>query len=209
VLALVATAGMGDAIGHEQKIDGSEILAGLRLRWTRILLFSLVSLVTFGAFMGGGGALLFLILRRLHRQELLTSSFSALGMITITVGCAVWLLMPMAIRLLRADRTVPIPYRTRNLGTFLAIVACEASAVVGMTLQRAEASVQLDTQFEWLVLRAFNSVVANAPDVLLFVAIALLSQQSYEMAENGGGSRVRALFQTAMPMHFREKKETE
>lgn len=208
VVALMTTASMVDAINSEQKIDVRGILAGFSQRWGKILLFSFICLVTFGACVAGGGGLFTFVLYRVDRAELLTSHISTFGIVPILVGCATWVLMPMAIGRLRDDKAAPVPSKTRNLGAMTAIVATEATALLGVILWKAEASVQLDTRFEWSMLGAFNSVVANAPDVLLFVVIALLAAEHSHEVEGGGGSKVRALLQTAMPMHFRETKDS-
>jgi hypothetical protein len=209
VVALMTTAWMVDAINREQKTDVRGILAGVLQRWKRILLFTLLSLVAFGASMGGVGALLFFVLYLAHRPDLRTSHLSALGMSPVFVGCATWVLVPMAIRLLRADKTIVVAFRARNIGAITAILAVVAGALLDFFLWKAEGRVQLDMQFERWMLAAFNSVVANAPDVVLFVGIALLAADYSHEMDGGGVSKVRALLQAAMPMHFRETNNSE
>lgn len=208
VVAFMTTERMVDAINRKQKMDARGILAGLAQRWGRILLFSLLCLTTFGFFAVGAAALLLLILRLAHRPFLPVPPIFELGLLPIFVGCATWVLMPMAIRLLRADKTV-VPSRTRNFGAATAALVVEAGALLGEILSKAEETVQLETQLEWSMLRTFNAVVANAPDVLLFVVVALLAADYSLGTEGAGRPKVRALLRTLMPLHYREMKDPE
>ncbi len=78
-----------------------------------------------------------------------------------------------------------------------------------MILQRAERPIFLDTPWEVTALGVFNSVVANAPDALLFVALALLAKEYSETEESGQGIRFWQFKKTLMPMHFPEEKGPE
>lgn len=207
VVAFMVTAKMMDAVGQEQKIQVKEILAGLGLRWGSIFLFSFVCLVTFAVFAGGAAALLVLVLYRAHHLDLRNSPIFTFGMLPILMGCATWLLMPKAIRLLCADRTVLIPSEAKKRGAITAFIAVEAGELLGVILSKAEAPVQLSTQLGWSLLAAFNSIVANAPDVLLFIAIALLATENSEEAASSQGSGIRPILETLMPLHIRETKE--
>jgi hypothetical protein len=76
-----------------------------------------------------------------------------------------------------------------------------------MVLQKAEARIMLDSRWELTVLSALNSILANAPDVLLFIALALLASENWEEVEKDRGSKVRELFQILMPLHLRQNRE--
>jgi hypothetical protein len=207
VVALVVTASLVDAIGREQTPDLRELLAGLVPRWRRILLFSLVFLVAFGVFAAGAAGILFCLLYAVHRPDLLTSAIWPPAFLLVSVGCPAWLLMPAAIRLLRADKTMVVSVQARNWGTIIAILATEAGVGLGMVLQKAEARIMLDSRWELTVLSALNSILANAPDVLLFIALALLASENWEEVEKDRGSKVRELFQILMPLHLRQNRE--
>lgn len=209
VIAFMATAEMLHAINREEKIDAWGFLARLAQRWGKLLVFSLKCLAVFGAFLVGVGALLSFILFRFHVTNLRTSNIFEFGLSAVCAGCGTWVLTPIAIRLLRGDGKALIPFQVRNYGAITAILSVEAGALLGVLLSKAEARVQLDSQFEWSLLAAFNSVVANAPVALLFVAIALLAANVLDELESGGRSMVHSLLQTVMPMHFQETSDPE
>ena len=209
VAALSVTATMVDVIGREQNLNAKEVLAGVIARWRKILLLGVTFLVLIAAFAAAVLAPVFFVLYRVHRPDLLTSPLLAPVAMFVVVGCSVWLIMPATIRLICADREVLDPSRTRVRGAIMAIIASEAGALLGLILSKAETAMRLETQLGWSVLSAFNSVVANAPDVLLFITLALLAAESSRAIEDGKRSRVRELLQALMPMDFRQTKEPE
>lgn len=201
VAAFVATAVIIDSIGREQKPDARMILVILGARWRRILLFSLRFLITVGVFVGGTAALSYYLLSLAHRQDLITSFWFLAGGMLIGVGCAGWLAIPAAIRLV-GGATVPVPVQTRNQGTILAVLAAEAGAALGFFVPKSEASMLLNWRSENNVLSVFNSIVANAPDVLLFIGLALLAADLSREVDDKKDSRIRELLPVLMPMHF-------
>lgn len=216
VCALMTTAGIVEAISQEQKVDVRQILVGLVPRWRRGLLFSVVVLLVSGACLAVVVASDFFILYFLHgpdylqyRPDLSAASISTFGFTTLWMGCTGWLLMPMAIRLLRLDRTVQVSSRTRNLGTAVVVLVAVAGVALGLILHRAERPIFLDTQWEFTALGIFNSIVANAPDALLFVALALLAREHSEAVGNGQGILFGRFKKTLMPLHFPEEKDPE
>jgi len=202
VAAFVATAEIVDSIEREQRPDAREILSKLAAHWRRILLFALRFLVTVGVTVGGTAGLSYYLLSLAHRQDLLTSFWLLAGVLLIGVGCTGWLLMPAAIRLLGGGATVLVSTQTRNRGTILAIIAAETGAALGFFVPKLEASMLLNSRWEFTMLSVFNSVVANAPDALLFIALALLAAEFSR--ENGGeeGSKILELLPLLMPLHF-------
>lgn len=205
VAALLMTAGVVDAIGREHKLDVSELWAGIVPRWRRGLMFSAAFLCAFGFFAAVVIGPTFYALLLLHRQELYTSSLLISGTMAVIAGCTAWLVMPMAIRLLRAARTVPVSVTVRNHGAVVAVLAGEAGIALGIILQKAEAQMTFDSRWELTALSVFNSIVANAPFAFLFVALALLAADPSEEVEDEKG--VRKLLQILAPLHFRSSQE--
>jgi hypothetical protein len=207
VAALVATTDIVDAFEREQRPDAREILAGLAAQWRRILLFALRFLVTVGVLVGGTAALSFYLLSLAHRQDLLTSFvLLAVGML-IGVGCTAWLVMPATIRLLRGGGTVMVSAHARNQGTILAIIAAEAGAALGFFVPKLEGSMVLNSRWEITALSVFNSVVADAPDALLFIALALLAAEFLREDVGKEGSKTLEVLPLLMPLHFGKAEE--
>lgn len=208
VAALVATSVIVNSIERKQRSDARDILAVLGTHWRRILQFGLRFLATIVVFAAGITGLLYYLLFRAHSQYPYHLPFWLLaGMLLVAVGCTAWLVMPPAIRLLRGGEVVQVSVRTRNLGTVLAILAAEAGAVIGFFVQKLEAPILLNSQLEITALAAFNSVITNAPDALFFIALALLTNESYLKNDSKKGSKNLELLQLLMPMHHGKGEE--
>ena len=199
--ALVATAVIVDSIEREQRPDGRMILAILVARWRRILLFALRFLITVGVLVGGIVGLSYYFLSLAHRQELITSFWFLAGGMLIGVGCTGWLVVPAAIRLV-GGATALVSVQTRNQGTILAVLAAEAGAALGFFVPKLEASMLLNWRWENNVLSVFNSIIANAPDELLFIALALLAADLSPEVDDKKDSKIRELLPVLMPMHL-------
>jgi hypothetical protein len=168
VAALMTTAAMVDAIAQEQRLNKSRILTQLTVHWRRILLFSLRFLITVVAFVAGTVGLSYYLLFRLDRLGILSTLWFQAILILVGIGCTAWLVMPATIRLL--GREVAVSAKTRGQGTIMAVLAVEAGGVIGHFLPMLESSMVLNSQWGIAALSVFNSVIANAPDALLFVA---------------------------------------
>ena len=207
VAALLATANIVDSIEREQRPEGREILKSLAAHWRKIILFALRFLITFGAFAAATMIPSYYLLYLAHRQDLLTSFWLVDGLMLIVVGCTAWLIMPATMRLLGGETVVQVSAQTRNQGAILAILAVEAGAVIGFFVPKLEASMMLNTRWEITALSVFNSVIANAPDALLFIALALLAAEFSKERENKNGSKIRELLPILMPLHFGKNEE--
>jgi uncharacterized membrane protein len=177
------------------------ILAILVARWRRILLFALRFLITVGVLFGGTVGLSYYFLSLAHRQELITSFWFLAGGMLIGVGCTGWLVVPAAIRLV-GGATALVSVQTRNQGTILAVLAAEAGAALGFFVPKLEASMLLNWRWENNVLSVFNSIIANAPDELLFIALALLAADLSPEVDDKKDSKIRELLPVLMPMHL-------
>ena len=207
VVVLAVTCGMVDSIGREQGPNAREAVAGLSASWGRILLFSLKFLLAIGVVMVGVTAPLFFVLRAVHHLEYLTSHSWLPAVLILYVGCLIWLMMPAAIRLLRPDAAGPISTQIRNRGTILAVLVTEAGYGLGILAPRLEKGIVFEFRWELTALSAFNSVLANVPDVLLFIALALLANETAPGMDSETGSKLRKLLHALMPLHFRRDQD--
>jgi hypothetical protein len=66
---------------------------------------------------------------------------------------------------------------------------------------------QCRSRWEFTALSALDSILTNAPDALLFVALALLAAEYPRESENNKGSNIHELLQVLIPLHFRQSKE--
>jgi hypothetical protein len=206
VASLLVTAAMVDSIEREQRLDAREILARIAVRWRRILLFALRFLITVGVFIAGITLLSYYLLFLVHRQELITSFWLVAGLMLIGVGCTAWLVIPAAMRLLRGE-TASVSAQIRNQGTILAILAAETGLGIGFLIQKLEVSIMLNSRWEITALSVFNSVIANAPDALLFIALALLAAELSRESDSNEGSKICELLPLLMPLHYDKSKE--
>ncbi len=205
--ALVATADIVDAIRGEQRgLDKTEILAHVAAHWRRILLFSLRFLITIGVFVAGTTGLSYYLLFLTHRQDLLTSFWFLTAQILVGVGCTAWLVMPATIRLLEGA-AVLVPPQTKRQGTILAMLAAATGSAIGYFLPKLESSMLLSSRWETTAFSFFGSVIANAPDALLFIALALLATELPSESVGENGSKIRELLLRLMPLHFGKSEE--
>jgi hypothetical protein len=101
--------------------------------------------------------------------------------------------MPSAIRLLQAETTGLVTAKTRNQGLILAALVTGAGVALGMIAQKIESGIILDSQWEFMALSGLNSIVADAPDVLLFIALSLLATKEIQKPEIQGNSEDSSL----------------
>jgi hypothetical protein len=175
VAALLVTAKMVEAIDREQTPDLRASWAEVVPRWRGVLIFSVKFLVACGASLAATAFPAYLLLGAVRHREIATSAiFLNLGTLTI-VCCLVLLLVPAAVRLLQVEQKSNMPVSLRGQAVVFAAVATEAGLLLGMFAQKLEAGIVLDHRWELTILSALNSIVANAPDVLFFIALALLA----------------------------------
>jgi hypothetical protein len=207
VASLLVTVDMVDSIENGQRPDGRAIFISLAAHWQKIILFTLRFLITFLLFTAGTVALSYYLFFRMHLQDFHTPFWFDAGMMPVVVGCTVWLAMPAAMRLLRGEAAVIVPAQTRNQGTILAILVTEAGLALGFFLQKLETSMMLNSRSEITLYSAFDTMIANAPDVLLFVALALLMTGISQEDDSETGSKIHALLPLLMPLHFNKSEE--
>jgi hypothetical protein len=178
VAALVVTAKMVKAIGSGQGPMLRVLWAEAVPCWRRILLFSVKFLVACGVFLAVAFFLATSLFGSALNRDLANSAiFIQLGALTLAC-CLVLLLAPAAIRLLQVKPKGNIPWSTCGQAVVFAAVASEAGILLGMFAQKLESGIVFDYKWELAMLSALNSLVANAPYALLFIALALLALEN-------------------------------
>jgi hypothetical protein len=102
---------------------------------------------------------------------------------------------------------VRAPAQVRNKGAILVILTTAAQLALGICLSKLEAPMLFDSQWQITALSVFNSIIANAPDALLFVALALLTAEFSGEGDGERGSNIRELLTRLRPMHFDKNEE--
>jgi hypothetical protein len=194
VAAFATTAKLVERILEKGKPDPVRALKEVAPDWKGILLFSFKYIVVFGAISG------ILVLSASipvisHRfTEIAASKAFDCSVGLLGAGVAAWLLMPAAIRLLQRPEVAPISVECRRLGTIFVVLASAAGLALENLLNRAEAGMVFDNQSEPTALAVLNTIVVNAPEVLLFIALALLARQAIE-----GGVRLPSADEPSIP----------
>jgi len=178
VVALTTTKSLVQSILEEQKPDMVAAVRGVVPRFREVLLFSVKYMAVLAVFAG-----IFIVLGsspltsdRFHEflfsKKYLLYAFSLVG-----EGCLAWLLLPAAIRLLRPPGSPTISTRVREMGTAFAVIASAGALALGFLTGKAESGIRLDNQGEGLVVAVVNTVIINAPQILLYIALALMAIQ--------------------------------
>jgi hypothetical protein len=175
VFAFVATGQMVRMIVEKQ---GPDMIAALREaspRWRAILLLSFKYLLILGVI---GGILVVLgsspLTSDRFQQFFLSKAFVFLFALA-GEGCLAWLLAPAAIRLLRTPGGLIISQRERTLVIIFAVATQAASAALDYLVGKGEARVFLYKHWEINAIAVVNTIIINAPQVLLFIGLAVLA----------------------------------
>lgn len=78
---------------------------------------------------------------------------------------------------------------------------------LGVIAQKLEAHLIFESRWEVTALSFLNSILANAPDVLLFIALALLAAGCAPEKERSSDSKIHRILQALMPLHVGQSKE--
>jgi hypothetical protein len=101
--------------------------------------------------------------------------------------------MPAAIRLLQAPAIAPGFVERRRLATIFVVLASAAALRLENLVGWVEARAIFDNPWELNVISALNAIAANVPEILLFIALALLALESGVTAEVHEGPDADAL----------------
>lgn len=177
VAALFTTKELVRMVLKEQRPEINEAVHGIGYRYREVLLFS----IKYMAVMAALGAVLMLLASAPLRPDLLRHLLMSKAFISIFAlageCCLAWLLVPAAIRLLRLPGGPPVSAQHRKMGTVFAVATSAVSIALEYLVGRTEATFRPDSSWEGLLVAVVNTVVINAPQVMLFIALALLAIQ--------------------------------
>lgn len=140
-----------------------------------------------------------------HYSRLANSRILRDILVVATASFTVWWITPAAIRVLREQPDFRVSAERRLQALLFAAITTSLGMALGVVAQKAEAHVLLDSRWQLDVLTAFNSLVADAPDVFLFIALALLAMGDKQEEERRPA--LREFLQALMPLHFQNNKE--
>jgi hypothetical protein len=179
VAALATTKSLVKMILEAQRPDMVAAVKGIVPEYREILLFSLKYMAVTALF---GGALLLAsyVLTPEHFQKIAFSKLFVSVYGLVGEGCLAWLLVPSAIRLLRRPGSHTVSTRDRQTGTIFAVAASAVTFGLEFLVGKAESTIILDNQWESDAIAVANSVIVNTPQILLFIALALLAMQTLD-----------------------------
>jgi hypothetical protein len=179
VVALVITKNLVKMILEAQKPDMIAAVRDTAPKYREILLFSLKYMAVM-AFILGVLLLASYVLTPEHFRNIASSKVFLYIYGLVGEGCLAWLLVPSAIRLLRGYGSHTVSTRERQTGTIFAVAASAVSIGMEFLVGKAESAFILDNQWESDAIAVANSVIVNTPQILLFIALALLAIQTLE-----------------------------
>jgi hypothetical protein len=164
-------------------------------------------LITSAVLTAGTVFLAYWLLYVAHHRELFFPSFLlTIAMMPIGTGCTAWLVLPAAMRLIRGEANL-VSTKIKKQGTIVAVLTLEAGEMIAFLLPTLEKRVLLNTEETRGIVWVINSVVANSPYALLFIALALLASASAGQEDLNKGSKLPDILSVLMPLHFDPSKE--
>jgi hypothetical protein len=176
VAALIITKNLVKMILEAQKPDMVAAVRDIVPEYREIFLFSIKYMAVM-AFFGGVLILASYVQTPEHSRDIAVTKVLLFVYGLVVEGCLAWLLVPSAIRLLRGPGSHTVSTRERQTGTIFAVAASAATSVLGFLVGKAESTLILDNHWESDALAVANSVIVNTPEILLFIALALLAIQ--------------------------------
>jgi hypothetical protein len=174
-------------IVEEQGPNMIAALRGASPRWRAILFFSLKFFLVQGVILGVLALMEDSPLTADRFQQFFLSPTLVFLFALVSYGCLAWLLMPAAIRLLQSSGGSTISAKDRKLGVAFVVATSAASSALGYCVGKAEAGIFFKNQWEIQAAEAVSTLVINAPQVLLFIFLALLASP----AADGEPARIR------------------
>lgn len=201
VAALILVAVLVAMVLRGEKPDLAAAAPTLRTYSRRILLFALI----FCALTLVLTALAILPSNYLLSVKLQQSRvFLALliGEELLTTICSAWIMTPIAIALIRPRDAVAVSVERRSLGRRFAVLV--GATVIGLSQLSGLLMTRLGpiSNLGQAVLRPLDSLVVNAPCILLFIALALIAAEDPLEIQSVPLPKTRKLLQDLMPLHF-------
>jgi len=178
VVALAATKNLVHMLLNEQTPDMIDAVRRILPRSREVLLLTVEYIAVLAIF---GGVLIVigsspLTSKRIHEIVLSKPFIYVFGL--VGNGCLAWLLVPGAIRLLQPQGTPMISTEGRRLGTAFAVGTSASAMALEYVVSKAESGLIFEKLWESGAIAVVNTVIVNAPQVLLFIALTLLALQS-------------------------------
>jgi len=177
VVALAATKNLVCMILNEQRPDMTGALQRVLPRSREVVLLSLKYIAALAVF---GGVLIVIGSSPLTSDRIHELALSkAFLYVSALVGevCIAWLLLPAAIRLLQPPGTPIVTNAGRRLGTAIAVDSSAHALMLEYLGGRAEHGITFEQPWEGEAIAVMNMIIFNTPQVLLFIALALLAMQ--------------------------------
>ena len=178
VVALAATKNLVCMILNEQRPDMTGALQRVLPRSREVVLLSLKYIAALAVF---GGVLIVIGSSPLTSDRIHELALSkAFLYVSALVGevCIAWLLLPAAIRLLQPPGTPIVTNAGRRLGTAFAVASSALALLLEYLVGRAENGITFEKPWEGEAIAVMNTIIFNTPQVLLFIALALLAMQT-------------------------------
>lgn len=159
-----------------------EMMAAVRNiapRYRAILIFSTKYMVLLGVLGFAPLALLASPLMPGHIHEIVVSKIFIYSYSLLAEAWLAWLLVPAAIALLRPPGALITSNQERRLGTICAVATSAISLVIQYSVGRFQTAFVIDTRWQEWALASVSTVLVNAPEVMLFIALALLAIQNF------------------------------
>jgi hypothetical protein len=176
VVALMATKNLVQMVVNEQV---PELVLAMRvslLRFRGALFFVLKYMAIMGV--SGGVVLLWASspLSTDHIRQLALSKTNLYIYGLAVEGCLGWLLLPSAIRLLRPhDSNLRISMKDRLTGALFTTATSAGALALQFLISKAETTVLIQGRWEGEVFSVVNTLLVNVPNIVLFIALALLA----------------------------------
>lgn len=172
VIAFVVTAKTVDGMLRGDSRGLSWRVSEAFRRWDRILMFGLKLLVLCIGFILPFAFLIVLYAQR--EYDLYPTALNSI-LVALISSCVVWVLLPSAVKLVRESDTESISKEPRGFAALVAGAASISGVLLVVFASRLERGISYTAQWQWATVSALNSIFANAPDVVLFIAVGVVA----------------------------------
>jgi hypothetical protein len=177
VVALFVTRELVFMVLEERRPELTAVMRPVLPRYREVMLLSIqymAVMVVFGLFLAflTNSSITPWRLHEIGLSRVFTLTYGLVG-----EGCLAWLLIPAAIRLLRPVGAPAVSTKERKLGTVFAVATSAGSLGLEYLIGKGEAAFVLNSQWEGWAMAVANTIVINAPMVILFIALSALAIQ--------------------------------
>jgi hypothetical protein len=161
---------------------GQAVIVSLH-RWQRILWFG----VKFCVCMVAGASLGLLttippVMNLCHHLHI-SICYLTWGLGLVGVIAAAWIISPEGVRLLLPPENKGISAMQKTTARWMGMLAAAASTVLGFLYETFRHDIKVDSSFEGAAVGMIATIAGNAPLLLLFIGLAIVSMSKTEMQE--------------------------